>query len=81
MMQSITFQAGLRWLAMLPLLCCFTLLSAQSLTIRGNVTDPGGEPLIGVTIRVINEPTRGAVTDAVGAYTIKASPGERLQFV
>ena len=65
---------------MLPLLCCFTLLSAQSLTIRGKVTDPAGEPLVGVTIRVVNEPTRGAITDATGAYSIKASPGERLAF-
>ena len=65
---------------MLPLLCCFTLLSAQSLTIRGAVTSPEGEPLIGVTVRVVNDPSRGAVTDVTGAYSIKASPGERLAF-
>ncbi|HOY05000.1 MAG TPA: TonB-dependent receptor [Saprospiraceae bacterium] len=81
MMRTFTFRAGLRWIALLPMLCCFTMLSAQSLTIRGTVTDPGGEPLIGVTVRVVNSPTRGTVTDATGAYSLQASPGERLNFV
>ncbi|MBL7779688.1 MAG: TonB-dependent receptor [Saprospiraceae bacterium] len=80
MMRSSTFRTGWRWLAMLPMLCCSFLLSAQSLTIRGIVTDPGGEPLIGATIRVVNAPNRGAITDTKGSYVIQASPGERLTF-
>lgn len=50
------------------------------LDIRGIVTDDAGEPLAGVTIRVLNASDRGATTDAYGAYSIMAAPGERLTF-
>jgi len=62
------------------MLCCATLLSAQVLNIQGIVTDESGEPLVGVTVRVVNTPDRGTTTDAYGAYTVQASAGERLAF-
>ncbi len=80
MMQIFTFRTGLRWVASLVLLCFATALSAQMFDIRGIVTDPEGEPLVGVTVRVLNTTNRGTTTDAYGAYTIQAAPGERLAF-
>ena len=80
MMQVFTFQTVLRGMASLVLLCFATALSAQMLDIRGIVTDPDGEPLVGVTVRVLNAANRGTTTDAYGAYTIQAAPGERLAF-
>ena len=50
------------------------------LNIQGIVTDEAGEPLVGVTVRVVNSTDRGATSDAYGAYSIQASPGERLSF-
>ncbi len=66
-------------MASVVLLCLTTALSAQMLDIRGIVTSPEGEPLVGVTVRVLNTP-RGTATDAYGAYSIQAAPGERLSF-
>ena len=54
--------------------------SAVSQTlIKGKVTDPNGEPLIGVTI--FNETSKkGAVTDGNGIYLISVNPGDELTF-
>lgn len=38
--------------------------------ITGNVTDLNGEPLIGVSVVVKNEPTKGTITDINGNYAI-----------
>ena len=76
MKQLFTMQ---KWLVTASLLCCAVLLSAQSM-VRGTVTDETGEGLVGVTIRVTEDATRGAVTDPTGAFTIKASAGETLIF-
>ena len=81
MMQlPLLLQRGRRWIFSALALFCTTVLSAQMLDIRGIVTDDAGEPLAGVTIRVVNSTERGASTDAYGSYTIKAMPGERLSF-
>ncbi|MBK8920102.1 MAG: TonB-dependent receptor [Saprospirales bacterium] len=79
MMQQFTFQTRWRLSAMLALLCLTTVLSAQ--TVRGKVTDESGAGLPGVTVRVVNVSDRGTTTDALGAYTLPAAVGERLQFV
>ena len=55
-------------------------LSAQK-TITGSVTDAEtSEPLIGVTIIVQSDVTRGTITDIDGNYSIVASDGEVLVF-
>ena len=46
--------------------------------VTGTVTDPTGEPLIGVT--VMSSPTTGTVTDLDGNYTIAADPKGTLTF-
>ena len=73
MMQFSLPQRGRRWIFSALALFCTTVLSAQMLDIRGIVTDEAGEPLAGVTIRVVGVTDRGASTDAYGSYTIKAS--------
>lgn len=52
---------------------------AQQIKVTGSVTDPGGEPLIGVSVRVDNAGT-GSVTDFDGKYTIEAKPKSVLTF-
>ena len=78
MMQLFTFRTGRRLAACLLMLCCTAILSAQMLDIQGVVTGETGEPLVGVTVRVVNATDRGTSTDAYGVYNIKAAPGERL---
>lgn len=51
----------------------------QQQTIHGTVSDKDGEPLIGVTIIVKNQPGLGTVTDIEGKFTIKAGPYEILE--
>ena len=58
--------------------CFATLLSfsawSQNLTVSGTVTDPIGEALIGVSVSVKGDPTKGAATDFDGQYTLKDIP-------
>ena len=44
-------------------------VSSQNLTLRGNVSDISGEPLIGVTIQVLNTSV-GTITDADGNFSL-----------
>lgn len=52
---------------------------AQHGSITGTVTDPGGEPLIGVSVRVQKTGT-GAVTDVDGKYSVNAPAQATLVF-
>lgn len=56
-----------------------TLAQAQSITVKGNVVDPNGEPLIGVTITEHNT-TNGAITDINGNFSITCVKGATLKF-
>ncbi len=56
-----------------------TLAQAQSITVKGNVVDPNGEPLIGVTITEHNT-TNGAITDINGNFSITCAKGATLKF-
>jgi hypothetical protein len=54
--------------------------TGQQKVIKGQVFEKStGEPLPGVTIRVIKS-TRGVSTDLDGSFEIKASPSESLEF-
>lgn len=61
------------------LLSFCTMLSAQSLSVRGTVTDEGKVPLPGVSVMVKNT-KRGVSTDFDGNYEIKVNKGEVLVF-
>ena len=44
--------------------------------ITGKVTDPDGNPLVGVTA-IIKETNKGTLTDAEGKFALELSPGDR----
>lgn len=57
------------------LLWFFSLCSfAQTLNVRGTVTDSSGEPIIGGTVVVDGEEIRGTVTDIDGNYMLNDVP-------
>lgn len=58
----------------LPLLAADT-----AITVRGKVLDDKGQPLIGVTISVKGK-SSGTVTDATGAFTLRAEATDSLIF-
>ncbi|WP_343702128.1 TonB-dependent receptor [Chitinophaga sp.] len=55
------------------------LVRAQSVTIKGTVTDEQGAPAIGATVAVKGS-TTGAVADAEGKFTLKVNRGAVLVF-
>ena len=61
------------------LLTSVQLMSAQQIKIRGTVTDPEGEPLIGVSVIVLGTNT-GVVTDLDGQYSLHADAKAKLKF-
>ena len=66
-------------LLLLTLLTGAHYAQAQTLNVTGNVTDEGGEPLIGVSVTVPGTKT-GATTDIDGNYTIQVDAKGKLQF-
>ncbi|MBQ7414697.1 MAG: TonB-dependent receptor [Prevotella sp.] len=71
-----------KWFVSLCLLLATTLAWAQggTVTVKGQVTDQQGEPLIGVTVMVDGQTTGGAVTDFDGNYSIKTASTATLKF-
>src|SRR5688500_8901571 len=66
----------------MTLVCLFLAAaqaSAQERTITGRVTNDQGAPLVGASI-LIKGTGLGAMTNAAGAYSIRAAPGQVLQF-
>ncbi|MDR1518074.1 MAG: TonB-dependent receptor [Dysgonamonadaceae bacterium] len=53
---------------------------AQSVTVKGTVTDESGEPMIGVNVIVKDVPGLGAVTNIDGDYSLKMEPYHELTF-
>ncbi|MGV8827264.1 MAG: SusC/RagA family TonB-linked outer membrane protein [Breznakibacter sp.] len=51
----------------------------QQVSVSGTVVDTNNEPLIGVTVTIVNT-NQGVVTDFNGSYTIAADPKSVLQF-
>ena len=68
-----------RFLMMLFMVCVTMTASAQKAKITGTVRDPGGEPLIGVSVRV-DKTGQGVVTDVDGNYSIEVSSSGTLIF-
>ena len=53
-------------------------LFAQNITVRGTVTDANNEPVIGATVIVSGDATRGTVTDIDGNFKVSVAPGSTL---
>ena len=52
---------------------------AQNL-VKGNVVDQKGEPMIGATVVLLEDTTKGTITDADGNFEFPAAAGQTLQF-
>ena len=68
-----------RFLFLALLLTIGATAFAQKVKITGTVTDPGGEPLIGVSVKTGNSGA-GAITDVDGNYYVEVSPTGTLVF-
>ena len=55
-----------------------TTLFAQR-TVRGTVTDPSGEPVIGAAV-LVSGTTQGTITEVDGSYSISVPAGASLEF-
>lgn len=66
-------------LFLLFLFAGFQMMSAQQIRIKGTVTDPSGEPLIGVSVKVPGTKT-GAATDIDGNFSLEADSKGKLKF-
>lgn len=53
-------------------------VSAQRITVKGNVSDSYGEPVIGATVMEKGDKTNGVVTDLDGNFSIAVGKGRKL---
>ena len=58
-------------MTMTLMLMTMVIAQAQKITIKGNVTDERGEPLIGATVKPVGK-QGGTVTDMDGNYQLNA---------
>lgn len=57
------------------------VMLAQNITVTGTITDDTGFEVIGATVIIVGDATRGTVTDIDGVYTLSDVPsGASLQF-
>ena len=72
---------ALRFYALLAVLLAATAVNvmAQNL-VKGTVTDKNGEPVVGAAVYIVENPTKGAVTDLDGNWTLDVAPGSTLHF-
>lgn len=59
-------------LLLMPLMLVSMGLSAQNVSVKGTVVDATGEPVIGASVRVVQNPTIGVITDYDGNFAIEA---------
>ena len=52
---------------------------AQNL-VKGKVVDKNGEPVVGAAVYLVENPTKGAVTDLDGNWSLDVAPGSTLHF-
>ena len=60
-------------------LCIGSIAFAQK-TISGTVKDGNGEPIIGTSIMLVEDATKGTIADENGNFTITVDPGNTLRF-
>ena len=58
---------------------CSSVMWAQDKTVSGTVSDPEGQPLLGVTV-LVKGTKSGTATDIDGKFTLKAKEGDVLEF-
>ena len=67
--------------ACMTVLCMFFALAinAQSISVKGSVTDQAGEPIVGATVRVVGA-GNGTVTNYDGNYSLSCDRNATLEF-
>lgn len=73
------FRLPLRLLSLLLLIVASASASAQQINVHGTVSDPSGEPLIGVSVKVVGSQI-GVATDFDGKYSLPADAKGKLSF-
>ena len=77
-MKNICFQMNRKaWLALVMVLCLSFPALAQKITVSGTVTDPTGEPLLGVSV-LVKGTSKGVATDFDGNYSISVDANSTL---
>ena len=56
-----------------------TAAQQQAKPVKGNVVDENGEPLIGVSVKIVGA-YGGAITDINGDFSVNGAEGKQLQF-
>ena len=51
---------------------------AQAKNVKGHIVDENGEPMIGVTIKVVGSKTNGAISDLNGNFSIAVPSGKNI---
>lgn len=71
-----------RWLCTFVWLfiCLISTYAQSGKQITGLVVNELEEPMIGVTIKVTNNKSNGTITDVDGHFSLRAAPGETLEF-
>ena len=59
--------------------CCFSVALAQTISVKGTVTDESKLPMPGVSV-VVKGTTHGTSTDIDGKYELQAKAGDVLEF-
>ena len=59
--------------------CCFSAALAQTISVKGTVTDESKLPMPGVSV-VVKGTTHGTSTDIDGKYELQAKAGDVLEF-
>ncbi|MGI6223670.1 MAG: SusC/RagA family TonB-linked outer membrane protein [Prevotella sp.] len=77
MMKQVKFRMPLRIFALLCVIFLSATAFAQNITVKGNVKDATGEPIIGATVRAAGQ-TGGVITDFDGNFTMSVKPGTEL---
>ena len=68
-----------RLLLLLALLLMVPIgVSAQTITVKGTVTDSQGEPIIGATVTEKGNTTNGTITDFDGNFSLSVAKGKKL---
>ncbi|WP_420580974.1 SusC/RagA family TonB-linked outer membrane protein [Reichenbachiella sp.] len=69
---------GLGFLLFFILSFCSNIsLFAQTTRVSGKVSDPSGEPMVGVSV-IVENTTNGSITDLEGNFSLEASKGDVL---
>ena len=64
----------------------FILLTGATVTVmaqnqvKGTVVDKSGQPILGAAVYLVENPSKGAVTDLNGVWTLEVDPGSTLHF-